>query len=297
MTSIRFRSPVTLPLLRKGTPKPLPPDPRAYETFRVTQQFSDVDFYHKDGRLHNATDIGNFACGSPIVAMAPGVAYRVKDSAGALGIRIDHGDGISSEYWHLNRQDAGHGQAVNAGFQIGIVGRTGLGDVCHCHIEVKINGRKVDPEPLMFGGSLTVEDDMKLPADAAYFVTGTVGPGNRLRTDHTTTDGSEVVQEELAVQLIGIVTGGTAYTLPDGRKGNRWYVIRRGDTGDVRQIAHLLVTSIQPTPTLFSQVPLPAADCSPQEQTISQLLGKIDRARTANRGATQAQQAVEGALA
>ena len=48
---------------------------------------------------------------------------------------------------------------------------------------------------------------------------------------------------------------------------------------------------------LFSQVPLPKADCSAQETTIAQLTGKIDRARTANRGAAQAQAAVEGALA
>ena len=158
---ITFRAPVTLPLLPAGTPKPAPPNPRAYDTFRVTQRFGDRDSFYADGRSHNATDVGNFRCGEPVVAMAPGIAYHVEDNAtalgaksNALGIRIDHGQGVTSEYWHLDSRTAYNGQPVNAGFQIGTVGRTGLGDVCHVHVEVKVNGVRIDPEPLMFGGSL-----------------------------------------------------------------------------------------------------------------------------------------------
>ena len=164
MPTITFRSPVTKPLLRKGTPKPMPPDPRAYDTFRVTQQFSDVDFYHQDGRLHRATDIGNFRCGDPVVAMARGVAYRTTDGAGALGVRIDHGSNVVTEYWHLDRQDVTNGHPVNPGQQIGIVGDTGLGNVCHLHVEAKRSGVRIDPEPLMFGGFLVIpeiDEDMR----------------------------------------------------------------------------------------------------------------------------------------
>lgn len=158
---ITFRAPVTLPLLRAGTPKPAPPDPRAYESFRVTQRFGDRDHFYADGRSHNATDVGNYRCGEPVVAMAAGIAYHVTDNAtalgaktNALGIAIDHGQGVRSEYWHLDSRSVYNGQAVNAGFLIGTVGRTGLGDVCHLHLEVKVNGVRIDPEPLMFGGSL-----------------------------------------------------------------------------------------------------------------------------------------------
>lgn len=161
MAKLTFRSPVTKPLLRAGTAKPVPPDPRAYETFRVTQQFGSLDGYFK-GQPHNAVDIGNFRCGDPVVAMLAGQARRVKDEAGALGVILDHGHGITSEYWHLNRQDVSDGESVPAGRQLGIVGSTGLGSVCHLHVEVKVNGERIDPEPLMFGGSLET-DDMALP--------------------------------------------------------------------------------------------------------------------------------------
>lgn len=311
MSIIRFRSPVTKPLLRAGTPKPAPPDPRAYDTFRVTQQFGTPDSFYaeldiREGRTprtHGATDVGNYRCGEPVVAMAAGTVRRVRDNAtalgapsDALGVVIDHGGGITSEYWHLDRYAGPSSGPVAQGQQIGVVGRTGLGNVCHLHVEVKRNGVKLDPEPLMFGGSLTVEDDMQLPSGAGYLASGVIGPGNRLRISHDTTDGSEVLKDVTAVDILGIVYDATDYTLPDGRKGNRWYIVRRADTGDVRQVAHLLVTGIEPTPWLFSQVPLPAADCSAQETTIAQLKTKISRAATSAAGAAQAANATVAAL-
>ena len=171
MPVITFRSPVTTRLHPHTAPVPPAGE------FRVTQRFSDPDYYWSNVPnppnplpTHNATDIGNFRCNDPIVAMAPGIAYRIRDNAtalgaatDALGVRIDHGHGIWSEYWHLNRQDVYDGQIVNAGFRIGLLGSTGLGAVCHTHIEVKRNGVRIDPEPLMFGGSLVVpEDDVQI---------------------------------------------------------------------------------------------------------------------------------------
>lgn len=171
MPVLTFRSPVTTRLHPHTAPVPPAGE------FRVTQRFSDLDYYWSNVPnppnplpTHNATDIGNLRCNDPIVAMAPGIAYRIQDNAtalgaatNALGVRIDHGFGVTSEYWHLNRQDVYNGQPVNAGFQIGLLGSTGLGAVCHTHIEVKRNGTRIDPEPLMFGGSLLIaEDDMKI---------------------------------------------------------------------------------------------------------------------------------------
>jgi hypothetical protein len=171
VTVIAFRSPVRVPLLRFGTSKPTPPDPRAYDTFRVTQRFDDPDSINPSVK-HRAVDIGNFRCGDTLVAMAPGVAYRVKDNAmaargapsDALGIRIDHGYGVLSEIWHMSQWLVENGSHVNAGQTIGSVGATGLGSVCHAHVEIKINGVRIDPEPMMFGSSLTIDsedDDMR----------------------------------------------------------------------------------------------------------------------------------------
>jgi hypothetical protein len=174
MTAIAFRSPVVRPLHPSEWIRPA-----GSLDFRVTQQFNDPDFYWsridpaRAALGHRATDIGQGRCGGALVAMAPGTVRRVKDNASqispgatdALGIVVDHGYGITTEYWHLDAWVAADGARVGAGTQIGIVGDTGLGSICHCHIEGKRNGLKFDIEPHMFGKPLEVggeEDDVKI---------------------------------------------------------------------------------------------------------------------------------------
>ena len=230
MPTIQFRSPVTKPLLRKGTPKPMPPDPRAYDTFRVTQQFDDVDFYHGDGRKHLATDIGNFTCGDTVVAMAPGTAWPLKDKASqlgapsdALGVKVDHGSGITTEVWHLNRIDIAGGQKVAAGQPIGIVGDTGLGSVCHAHVEAKRNGVKFDPEPLMFGGFVVVGEEPLTP-DFVPLAIGTVQAGNNLRAEPNVTSENFYLTSTRTFAVLGVTQGG-AYVV-GGVAGKEWVCIK-----------------------------------------------------------------------
>lgn len=279
--------------------------------YAITTTFDGRDLIN--GGMHMAVDVGNFGINDPILSPITGRARGLYHSDGAIGIEYELGNGWTLQLWHLNatlaaglvmtpgRSDTGDWINVTRGQ---ICGRTGNSGAlvngqpmpAHTHIELERGGQRYDVAPYLLGQPFdTQEEDMKLP-NAGYFATGKVGAGNRLRINHTTTEGSEVVASVLDVQLIGIVTGGTPYTLPDGRTGTRWYIVRRADTGDVRQVAHQLVTSITPTPFLFSQIPLPAADCSAQEATIAQLTNKIARARTANTGARQANEAVEVAL-
>lgn len=285
MTTIRFRSPVTKPLLKAGAPKPVPPDPRAYDTFRVTQQFESPDVFYQDGRTHKATDIGNFRCGDPVVAMAPGNLRRVKDNAmalgavsNALGVIIDHGHGLVTEMWHLNGYSGPSSGQVAAGQQVGIVGRTGLGNVCHLHVEAKRDGIRFDPEPLMFGGSLTVEDDMKI-ANGTPLAQGIVGPGNRLRVDPDTIAGSKVIGTDIGeakayyveVYLLGVQ--GQAYTL-NGKAGSTYTCV--GVFGQVWYVATPLVTDITQTPGIF-----PEADCTALENQIAAASTAVDGAARA----------------
>jgi murein DD-endopeptidase MepM/ murein hydrolase activator NlpD len=64
---------------------------------------------------------------------------------------IDHGNGIQTGYAHI--QPAGIlvsvGQDVSAGANIARVGTTGGSSGCHLHFEVRVDGSRVDPEPLM----------------------------------------------------------------------------------------------------------------------------------------------------
>jgi hypothetical protein len=275
--------------------------------YAITTTFDGRDLVN--GGTHRAVDVGNFGMDDPILSPITGRARGLYHFDTAIGIEYDLGNGWTLQLWHLNatlsaglslipgRSDDGDWVNVT---RAQVCGRTGNSGAlvngqpmpAHTHIELERAGARYDVAPYLLGQPFDPfqEDDMKLPADASYFATGKVGAGNRLRIDHATTDGSEVVTAELDVQLLGIVTGGTPYTLPDGRKGNRWYVIRRADTGDVRQVAHLLVTAIAPTPALFSQVPIPAADCSAQDN-------QLRAGRTAIAGAVQAHEAAGRALA
>jgi murein DD-endopeptidase MepM/ murein hydrolase activator NlpD len=160
MTKIAFRSPVEVPLLRFGQPKP--PGLPLNATFRVTKRSQDPDPGGPGGK-HLAIDIGNFDCGAPIVAMAPGTAHRAHDEAkadgaatNALGVRISHGSGVVTEYWHFSSFVVLDGAKVKAGDRIGRVGKTGNADACHCHIELKVNNVRKDPEAIAFGATLTV---------------------------------------------------------------------------------------------------------------------------------------------
>lgn len=273
-------------------------------SYAITTTFDGRDLVN--GGEHMAVDVGNFGMNDPILSPITGRARGLYHYDTAIGIEYDLGAGWTLQLWHLNatlsaglalvpgRSDAGDWVDVVRGQVCGRTGNSGAlvngrPMPAHTHIELEKDGKRYDVAPYLLGRPFDPqEDDMKLP-EAGYFAVGKVGPGNRLRIDHTTTDGSEVVAGELEVQIVGIVTGGTAYALPDGRTGNRWYIVRRGDTGDVRQVAHQLVTSITPTAFLFSQVPLPAADCSAQDN-------KLRGGRAALDGAIQAHEAVGHAL-
>jgi hypothetical protein len=307
MSSLAFRRPTVLPIHRQTWVRPA-----GNTDFRVTQRFAVPDSFHGGTQQHNAVDLGNFSCGGAVVAMAPGITRRTQDNATALGAKtnalgmiVDHGNGITSESWHLNGYSVASGVRVTAGQQIGIVGRTGLGDVCHLHVEVKRLGVRIDPEPLMFGTPLSIEeeDDVKIPAGLKPLASAVVGSGNRLRVDADTTTDSRIIGgpaptgigEDKAywVQVYGFGVPGAAYTL-DGKAGSLYAWV--GVFGSTWFVAEPLLTQLTPSGQLTLPAP-PPADCSAQETTIARLTLKIARARTANNGARQAQAAVETALA
>lgn len=58
---------------------------------------------------------------------------------------IDHGDGISTLYAHCSALLVSVGAQVSQGDTIALVGMTGSADGNHVHVEVRINGQRVDP--------------------------------------------------------------------------------------------------------------------------------------------------------
>ena len=58
---------------------------------------------------------------------------------------VSHSDGTSTLYAHMNRRNATVGQTVSQGQVIGYVGTTGSSTGNHLHLEVRVNGSRVDP--------------------------------------------------------------------------------------------------------------------------------------------------------
>jgi len=84
--------------------------------------------------------------GSEIRAVADGVVIWNGDKSGYGNvIEIDHGNGYVTRYAHNQKNLARVGERVHAGDVIARVGSTGRATGPHCHFEVWLNGRAVNP--------------------------------------------------------------------------------------------------------------------------------------------------------
>lgn len=98
--------------------------------------------------FHKGVDTGALTpgvAGDPVYAAADGtvISSAYSGSAGNM-IVIDHGDGISTRYLHLDRRFVNGGR-VKKGEIIGTMGSTGVGTNVHLHFEILINNEAHDP--------------------------------------------------------------------------------------------------------------------------------------------------------
>ena len=94
---------------------------------------------------HQGVDLAAPA-NTPVYATRSGIVTTTtySNSAGYY-VTINHGDGFSSIYMHLNNYVVSAGQAVSAGQLIGYVGRTGIATGYHLHFGIAYNGAYVNP--------------------------------------------------------------------------------------------------------------------------------------------------------
>lgn len=95
--------------------------------------------------------------GSPIIAPAAGrVALIGRESEGfkvhGNVVGIDHGQGVTSIFMHLNRINVKEGDMVKPGQLIGGIGSTGASTGPHLHWGLYVNGQAVDPVPWRYKG-------------------------------------------------------------------------------------------------------------------------------------------------
>lgn len=124
----------------------------------ITSGFSGRRVHPLTGRVtaHTGTDF-RAPTGTPILAASAGrVQGRGYDRPRAQGgtgagnwIRLDHGNGVTTRYYHLSKIQVSPGQAVTAGQRIGLSGSTGDSSAAHLHFEIRINGTPTNPVPYL----------------------------------------------------------------------------------------------------------------------------------------------------
>lgn len=193
------------------------------ESVHVTSGFS-LRRWHpvlKCWKAHTGVDL-RAALGTPVRAASAGTVVKVgfdpPHAQGGTGagfhVRLDHGRGVTTRYYHLTGRDVQVGQAVRTGDVIGHAGSTGDSTATHLHFEVRILGVPINPVTWLNRDVTTAvpaleeEPDMArllLNHDGTYAL---AGPGPEFTVLHT-------IPEVEALKGAGLVTGKTI-KLPDG---------------------------------------------------------------------------------
>ena len=106
---------------------------------------------YPDTEFHPGLDIVN-DYGSPVYATAAGVVEEAGwDYGYGYKIVIDHGNGYETWYAHNSRMLVSPGQTVRKGEQIAEIGTSGFATGPHCHYEIVLWGKPIDPTPFLNG--------------------------------------------------------------------------------------------------------------------------------------------------
>jgi murein DD-endopeptidase MepM/ murein hydrolase activator NlpD len=98
---------------------------------------------------HSGVDFAAPA-GTPVVASNRGRVALVADHFfGGRLVALDHGEGLSTLYMHLERVDIGEGAVVERGTIIGAVGSTGRATGPHLHWAAQLRRARIDPAALL----------------------------------------------------------------------------------------------------------------------------------------------------
>ena len=115
---------------------------------RITSRFGHRSSIRSGA--HTGTDI---ACpqGTPIKVAASGT-ITFAGWSGSYGklIKVSHGNGLETWYAHCVELYGAVGQQVNAGDVIAAVGSTGNSTGSHLHLEVRVNGKALNPQNYLY---------------------------------------------------------------------------------------------------------------------------------------------------
>jgi murein DD-endopeptidase MepM/ murein hydrolase activator NlpD len=100
--------------------------------------------------FHYGLDLAAYY-GTEIYAAASGeVIYAGYSSSYGYHVKIEHENGIVTLYAHCSKLLVKEGDTVSQGEVIAEVGNTGYSYGAHCHLEVIVDGQKVNPEDYIY---------------------------------------------------------------------------------------------------------------------------------------------------
>lgn len=89
--------------------------------------------------------------GTPVSAVFYGKVAEIGTSdVGGNYVLMEHSETLQTYYCHLSEIYVEQGAVIRHGETVGLVGSTGWSTGPHLHFEVRINGIRVDPEPLLY---------------------------------------------------------------------------------------------------------------------------------------------------
>ena len=117
---------------------------------RITSVFGAARVYNGQVKSrHTGTDFAG-AIGAPVAAAGRGIVALVADFyLAGRAVYIDHGGGLVTAYFHLNRVEVTQGDTVSAGQRIGAVGQSGRVTGPHLHWVARYGVISVDPISLL----------------------------------------------------------------------------------------------------------------------------------------------------
>ncbi len=124
---------------------------------QITSGFGTrLDPLNREGAYHSGLDI-RAKRGEKVFATAAGVITKAFYN-GNYGnfVTIDHGNGYTTNFAHLNRFLVKEGDQVERGQIIGQVGSSGRTTGIHLHYEVCLNNKPINPAKLMKVAALTL---------------------------------------------------------------------------------------------------------------------------------------------
>lgn len=105
-----------------------------------------IDPLTQKTRFHGGIDV-RAAYGREVPAPTGGrVVFAGEQGSYGLTVVLEHEPGVRSRYAHLSAIGVTEGQVVEKGQVMGLVGSTGRSTAPHLHVELSVNGKRVDPE-------------------------------------------------------------------------------------------------------------------------------------------------------